>query len=212
MNQPTYTYLALGDSYTIGEGLPETENFPHQAVALLQARGYAFSGPEVLARTGWTTSELAAAMASHRFNPPYDWVTLLIGVNNQYRGESLDDYRREFAELLDSAVRLAGSRTDHVLVLSIPDWGVTPFARDRHPEIIAVEIDGFNRVNRELAARRGVTYLDITQASRLAGARPGMLAPDNLHPSGRQYGQWAAGVADAMARVLPHKTVAGPGG
>jgi lysophospholipase L1-like esterase len=154
-------FLALGDSYTIGEGVSEEERWPNQLARTLRSEGLALENPEIVARTGWTTGELAAAMHLHVFQPPYALVTLLVGVNDQYRagqphrdagadeyssrtGRALDTYRQEFRNLLERAIGLAGGHTQRVLVVSIPDWGVTPFARDsgRDPATIAHELDG----------------------------------------------------------------------
>lgn len=189
--------LALGDSYTIGESVPVAERWPVQLAALLRKRGLRVAEPVIIAKTGWTTDELSAAMDAATLTPPYDLVTLLIGVNNQYRGREVEEYRGEFRALLGRAIDLAGNRTDRVLVLSIPDWGVTPFARDngRDATVVATEIDAYNAVNREEAGRAGVAWLNITPMTREAATDPTLLADDGLHPSGRDYARWA-GVAD----------------
>lgn len=184
-------FLALGDSYTIGESVAEGERWPVQLAALLRRDGIACAAPEIVARTGWTTDELSAAMDARTFEPPYDLVSLLIGVNNQYRGYELDGYRAEFDALLHRAIALAGGDPAHVLVLSIPDWGVTHFAAGYPPGQIAAEIDRFNAVNRELTARAAALYVDITPGSRLAAADDTLIAGDFLHPSGKQYALWA---------------------
>src|SRR4029078_13221587 len=124
----TYSYLALGDSYTIGESVPSTDNFPNQTVGLLNSSGHDFKTSEIVAKTGWTTDELQNNINNHSFIPPYNIVTLLIGVNDQYRGRPVDSYKPEFENLLKQAIQFAGNKADHVIVLSIPDWGVTPFA------------------------------------------------------------------------------------
>src|SRR5574338_304396 len=116
-----YSYLALGDSYTIGESVSAKENFPNQTVQLLQKAGYDFESPEIVAKTGWTTDELQNGINKHHFNSPYDFVTLLIGVNNQYRGRTVSEYRTEFKSLLRHAIQFAGNKPDHVIVLSLPD-------------------------------------------------------------------------------------------
>ena len=123
-----YSYLALGDSYTIGQSVLSSENFPSQTVQLLNQQNYNFKSPEILATTGWTTDELQNNINNHVFTPPYDFVSLLIGVNNQYRGRSVENYKPEFESLLKQAIQFAGGNTNRVIVLSIPDWGVTPFA------------------------------------------------------------------------------------
>lgn len=185
-------YLALGDSYTIGESVAENQRWPVQLTARLRAAGLAVADPQIIARTGWTTGELAARIAQEHITGPFDLVSLLIGVNNQYRGLSLADYRQEFGELLETAVALAGGETGRVVVLSIPDWGVTPFAAkmSRDPGQVAVEIDAFNAANRQEAAARGVAYVDVTPISRQAATDLALLADDGLHPSGKMYAAW----------------------
>ena len=182
------TFLALGDSYTIGESVAADLRWPALLQKTLLAKGIPLGSPTILAKTGWTTDELQTAMDQFKFNPTYDLVSLLIGVNNQYRGRSADHYRKEFTSLLSQAITLSGNRPAHVLVVSIPDWGVTPFAEGRDRAKIAREIDQFNQVNREEAQRAGVLYLDITDISRQP--RPEFIASDGLHPSGLMYQAW----------------------
>ncbi|WP_282298557.1 GDSL-type esterase/lipase family protein, partial [Stenotrophomonas sp. PS02289] len=121
-------YLALGDSYTIGEGVAEQGRWPVQLSAALRAAGVDIADPQIIATTGWTTDELDAGIDAAAPQGPFDLVTLLIGVNNQYRGRSVDEYRTQFSALLQRALGFAGQRAQRVLVLAIPDWGVTPFA------------------------------------------------------------------------------------
>lgn len=189
--------LALGDSYTIGESVPVEQRWPVQLAALLRKRGLPVAEPQIIAKTGWTTDELSAAMDAATLTPPYDLVTLLIGVNNQYRGREVDNYRVEFRALLDRAIDLAGDRPDRVLVLSIPDWGITPFAREKQRDAatVAAEIDAYNAVNRGEAQRSGIAWVNITPMTREAATDTTLLAEDGLHPSGRDYARWA-GVAD----------------
>ncbi len=184
-------FLALGDSYTIGESVDPAERWPVQLAALLRGQGLNLDEPILIARTGWTTDELSAAI--DRANPAgvYDLVSLLIGVNNQYRGRDVEEYRREFAVLLARAVAFAGDQPSRALVLSIPDWSVTPFAAGRNRAAIAADIDRFNAINREETARRGAPYVDVTPVSRLAAADPSLIALDGLHPSGKMYAEWA---------------------
>lgn len=183
-------YLALGDSYTIGEGVAEVERWPAQLVARLRREGMPVEEARIVATTGWTTDELSAAMAATLFTPPYDLVSLLIGVNNQYRGRGVDEYRGEFQRLLDRAIELAGARAERVFVLSIPDWGVTPFGRQSGRDVaqIAHELDVYNAAARDLCATRKVAWVDITPLSRTF---PNQVADDGLHPSGEQYSLWA---------------------
>jgi lysophospholipase L1-like esterase len=182
--------LCLGDSYTIGESVPPQDSWPQQLAARLREYKLDVSPPTILAQTGWTTAELAENIQATRLEPPYDMVTLLIGVNNQYRGEDLQKYRVEFHSLLEHAVRLAGNDPTKVIVLSIPDWGVTPFAASRHSEQIGRQIDAFNQVNRDIAQARQVMTIDITPISRQAAHDPTLLANDGLHPSAKMYAAW----------------------
>lgn len=187
-HENTPRYLALGDSYTIGEGTEPHESFPNQLVARLRAQHLQIGDAEIIARTGWTTDELNAAIDAHAPHKPYALVTLLIGVNNQYRGRAAQDYRAEFAALLRRAIAYADGHADRVLVLSIPDWGVTPFARGR--ENVSPEIDAYNEINRAETLRAGARYVDITPHTRAVRQAAGLLAADELHPSGKQYAQW----------------------
>jgi lysophospholipase L1-like esterase len=184
-------FLALGDSYTIGENVDEAERWPVQLVRLLQEGGAPIEQPEIIARTGWTTSELNTAIDAANPQGPYDLVSLLIGVNNQYRGYSQDEYRTEFEALLHRAIGFAGQNPDGVLVLSIPDWGVTPFGVQSGRATISEEIDAFNAINREVSEALGVRYVDVTPESREATADPSLIAGDGLHPSGKMYEAWA---------------------
>jgi lysophospholipase L1-like esterase len=198
------TYLALGDSYTIGESVPPAENFPSQLTAALAGSGIALAPPIIIARTGWTTDELAAAIARSETHPPYDLVTLLIGVNNQYRGYPLDDYRAEFASLLQHAIAFAGGDPAHVIVVSIPDWGAVPFAsRDpRGPAQISAEVSAFNAASREETEAQGAHYVDIFPASQAAYHDPSLVAADGLHPSGAQYALWVGEILPAAVEIL----------
>ena len=186
------SYLALGDSYTIGEGIDAAGRWPVQLAAALRTHGIDLADPRILATTGWTTDELWAAMDAAEPLGAWDFVSLLIGVNNQYRGRSVDDYVGEFHRLLRRAIALAGDRVDRVLVLSIPDWGVTPFAvasgRDR--QAIAADLDAYNAAARDLCEAHGVAFVDITGISRDRGGTAEMLADDGLHPSAAMYECW----------------------
>lgn len=190
MPEPQQSYLALGDSYSIGEGVPESGRWPVQLVAALRTEGIALEAPRIIATTGWTTDELAAAMDAAEPLGHWDLVSLLIGVNNQYRGRSLDEYREQFAQLLRRAIGLTGGNAGRVFVLSIPDWGVTPFAQGRDRGAIAAQIDAFNNAARALCDEHGVLYIDITSASRDRGGEAAMLAEDGLHPSTAMYARW----------------------
>ena len=194
-------YLALGDSYTIGEAVPAAGRWPAQLVERLRARGVAIDEPQIVATTGWTTDELSAAMDAASFSPRYDLVTLLIGVNNQYRGRGADEYRHEFSGLLQRAIGLAGGRASRVVVVSIPDWGVTRFAREqgRDPAQIAHALDTYNAIAREEAARAGARWVDITPVSR---RHPDLVADDGLHPSAAQYTLWTEAIEPVAAAAV----------
>ena len=175
------TYLALGDSYTIGQSVVETERFPNQVAQLLRSAGIKISDPKIVAKTGWTTGNLINAL---NINPPqtdYSLVSLLIGVNNQYQGRSIEEYKTEFSFLLNQAIQFAANKKANVFVLSIPDYSVTPFASNSNKEKIAHEIDEFNSVNEEISSKLGVNYLDITGISREASDDPSLIADDGLH-------------------------------
>ncbi|TMN20146.1 SGNH/GDSL hydrolase family protein [Pseudoxanthomonas sp. X-1] len=191
-------YLALGDSYTIGEGVAASERWPVQLAHALRADGLGVDDPRIIATTGWTTDELQAAIDQAAPAPGFDLVTLLIGVNNQYRGRPLEEYLQQFQSLLEHAIALAGGRARRVVVLSIPDWGVTPFAAasGRDTARIATEIDAFNREARIACQRLQVAFVDVTTVSRQHGAEAAMLVADGLHPSGAMYRLW-------MQRAFP---------
>jgi lysophospholipase L1-like esterase len=180
-------YLALGDSYTIGEGVDERDRWPVQLVRALAGARIEIGDPEIIARTGWTTDELDAAITARDPQGPYGLVTLLVGVNDQYRGRSPESYRAPFRALLQRAICFAGGEASRVVVVSIPDWGVTPFNRRREAAVVAREIDAYNAVNREEAAAAGVVWLDITDLTR---ADPTAVVADGLHPSAAMYARW----------------------
>ncbi len=191
-------YLALGDSYTIGESVSATERFPVQLTRRLREQGIPIDDPQIIARTGWTTDELERAILQNSPHGSYDLVTLLIGVNNQYRGRDAEEYRREFIRLLERAIALAGNKPTRVMVLSIPDWGMTPFGRNR--KNVSAEIDAFNAINQSEAIARGVHYVNITPISREAENDPSLIAGDGLHPSGKMYSQWV----DLLLPIAQH--------
>ena len=194
--------LSLGDSYTIGESVLLQENFPFQTIQLLRNAGYSFNPPEIIAKTGWTTDELQGAINNHKFLPKYDFVTLLIGVNNQYRGRTVENYQPEFENLLKQAIQFAGNDTSHVFVLSIPDWGATPFAQGRDRKQIAKEIDLYNSANKIAAEKYHVNYIDITPGTQEATDDPTLLAADGLHPSAKEYKRWAIKLSDKIKSAL----------
>jgi lysophospholipase L1-like esterase len=190
---PEIVYLALGDSYTIGEGVGEADRWPVQLAALARQQGLNVKAPDIIARTGWTTSELQVAIAAANKPTIYGLVSLLIGVNNQYRGQSLASYRTEFRELLRTAVGLAGGRANRVFVLSIPDWSQSPYAQQRRLDAyqIGLEIDAFNAVAQDECRQAGVACINITPQTRAAGTNASQFARDGLHYSGAQMQQWA---------------------
>ena len=194
------SFLALGDSYTIGESVSSSDRFPAQTAAILQSKGIAVSAPQYIAKTGWTTDDLNDAINNTRLLPKYELVTLLIGVNDQFQGLDSGGYRKRFTDLLEKAISLAGSRVDHVFVLSIPDYGVTPFGGGSKK--ISKEIDDFNAINKEVTLAHYVTYIDITATSRLAANDQSFTAYDGLHPSAKQYKQWAIKLAEVAESVL----------
>jgi lysophospholipase L1-like esterase len=186
-------YLALGDSYTIGEGAAPSDRWPVQLAGLLRQRGIQMEGPQIIARTGWTVAELDRGIDAAAPRGPYDLVTLLIGVNDQYRGSDPETYRPGFARMLSRAIALAGGDPRRVVVLSIPDWAATPFARrsGRDPVRISAAIDRFNEVNRQEALKANIRFIDITPASRRAMSESSLLASDGLHYAGPMYLEWA---------------------
>lgn len=202
MQTKIYSYLALGDSYTIGESVPLTKNFPHQTVALLKKAGVNMNEPAIVAKTGWTTDELQEQLSRTRLAVPFDFVTLLIGVNNQYRGRSADEYAKQFEELLQQAIGYAGGITNQVIVLSIPDWGVTPFAEGRDRKQIAKEIDLYNSINERISKQYKVHYINITPFTREAATDKTLVAEDGLHPSAKDYARWSNKVKEVMMKEI----------
>ncbi len=198
VNGTPLSYLALGDSYTIGEAVAQIESFPYQLAMQLKFKGITLAtAPKIIARTGWTTSELQAAITADNLTQKFDFVTLLIGVNNQYRKQSQTIYRKEFKELLQAAIGFAGGNNKRVFVISIPDWGVTPFGGNTNPTI-GPEIDAFNAINKAETLALNVSYTDITSATRNAATDLSLVAKDGLHPSGKMYLDWAINVAGAI--------------
>jgi lysophospholipase L1-like esterase len=198
------SYLALGDSYTIGEEVTQSESFPYQLKTNLSTQAINLSAPQIIATTGWTTGELIAGIKAEKLTSKYDLVTLLIGVNNQYRGNSIDLYRTEFKELLKTAIEFAGGNTAHVFVVSIPDWGATAYGvqSGKDVQIIAQEIDAFNAVNKEETLKAGISYTDITPASRHASADASLITTDGLHPSGKMYKEWADALSPSIIKAF----------
>ncbi len=202
MQSKPLRYLAIGDSYTIGESVPASKNFPAQTKGFLKKAGIQMDKPTIIAKTGWTTDELQDKLSTVRLAIPFDFVTLLIGVNNQYRERSSDEYAQQFEELLQQAIDYAGSKTNHVIVLSIPDWGATPFAEGRDRKQIAKEIDVFNSINERISKQYKVHYIKITPFTREAARDKTLVAKDGLHPSGKDYARWAEKVKEVMIKEL----------
>ncbi|HDS0950269.1 TPA: SGNH/GDSL hydrolase family protein [Stenotrophomonas maltophilia] len=200
------SYLALGDSYTIGEAVAVAGRWPHQLAAALRAQGVDLADPQTIATTGWTTDELDAGIDAAAPQGPFDVVSLLIGVNNQYRSRPLDEYRQQFAALLERAIGFAGGDAGRVLVLSFPDWGATPFGAGSGRDLARIEIetDEFNAAAEVISTHRGVAFVDITDISRAHGGDPAMIADDGLHPSAAMYALWAARALPVAAQLLQH--------
>jgi lysophospholipase L1-like esterase len=198
-----FSYLALGDSYTIGEKVAPDQNYPSQLSKGLREKGIDIDDPEIIAATGWTTANLQRAISA---TPPalgkYDLVTLLIGVNNQFQGLPMPIFIKEFGTLLKEGVGFAGGKASKVVVISIPDWGVTPFAKSRSPEQIGQQIDEYNRQSKAMCAAEGIAYVDITPTSKKAADDPTLVAPDGLHPSAAMYSLWIPLIAPAAEKAL----------
>jgi lysophospholipase L1-like esterase len=202
MENKPYTYLALGDSYTIGQSVQPKECFPIQLVDSLKQKEINISEPQIIAKTGWTTDELLQGIDKAGLLNHYDLLTLLIGVNNQYNGLSIDEYRQEFTELLNRAIKFAGNNRKSVIVISIPDWSVTPFAKEKDKATISKEIDAFNTVNFEECRRAGVQYINVTDISRRANSDATLLAEDGLHPSRKMYALWVQKIFPKALSIL----------
>jgi len=196
------TWLALGDSYTIGEAVQEDMRFAAQAIAILKADGFNFSEPRYIAATGWTSQDLLNAIRPQALSARYDIVSLLIGVNDQYQHLDTAGYQARFTECLDAAIRFAGNNRDQVLVLSIPDYSVTPFATDKDTAQIAKEIDEFNAINKAITLSYDISYVEITALSREAKEDTSLIATDGLHPSGKEYAKWATLLATEIKKVM----------
>lgn len=185
------SYLALGDSYTIGEGVALFQSFPYQLVQLLRSGYYDCNAPEIIAKTGWTTSELQSNMKGYLLNSSYDFATLLVGVNNQFRGGSIEEFSQQFSEILSDAISLVSFKRSNLYVLSIPDWGLTDFARDRDRLEITRQISMFNHLIAEIVEQEGVEFIDITTEYTATLYDSTLLAEDGLHPSPAEYARWA---------------------
>jgi lysophospholipase L1-like esterase len=199
------TYLALGDSYTIGEGVELSDRYPVQLVQEWNKTAKTqFNSPLIIAKTGWTVDELEAGIQA---NPPaaegYDLVTLLIGVNNQYRGRSVESFEVDFEKMLQRAVVFAKGNKSRVIVLSIPDWGVTPFASQKgvDPDQVAKAINAYNKAKKEICNKLGIKFIDITDDYRMDGGLPEGVVEDQLHPSKLIYGQWTSKLLSELKKI-----------
>ena len=197
-----YNYLALGDSYTIGESVPLYRSFPYQVVQLLRKKEYNFNAPEIIAKTGWTTDELLDGINNSTLLSKYDFVTLLIGVNNQYRGRDAIEYKQQYEEILKKAIELANGKKEHVIIISIPDYSVTAYAQALDIEKISKEIEVLNSINKALSIQYKVQYVDITAGSKDAKNNPSLIAADGLHPAEKEYTKWAKKVVELITSQL----------
>ncbi|HRK55551.1 MAG TPA: SGNH/GDSL hydrolase family protein [Cyclobacteriaceae bacterium] len=191
------TYLALGDSYTIGESVPETERWPVQLAKALTEKGIPVASPKIIAVTGWRTDNLKNGIDIAQIKERYDLVSLLIGVNNQYQGKPADAYAVEYETLLKTAIQLAGGEKANVFVVSIPDYGYTPFGAPNQPKI-SKELDEFNAINKRITEAYEITYINITDISRRGLEDPELVADDTLHPSGKQYTLWVKRILENL--------------
>jgi lysophospholipase L1-like esterase len=196
------SYLALGDSYTIGESVAESERWPVQLSKSLAKNGVEVASPQIIAQTGWTTDELKEKIVSENITKTYDLVSLLIGVNNQYRGRSVEQFQKEFIELLEIAIKFAGYKSEQVFVVSIPDWGTTPFGGKGQNKTISEQIDLFNKVKKEETDKKGILFIDITPISRLAINDISLIAKDGLHPSEKMYRQWVEKILPELLKKI----------
>lgn len=197
-----YSFLALGDSYTIGEAVTENERFPAQLRAMLTVGEKYIDDVTYIAATGWTTTDLAEAIQKQHPQGPFDIVTLLIGVNDQNKRGDTSGYGDRFSILLQTAVQLAGNNSDHVFILSIPDYSVTPYGAIDDTAFIREQIDLFNRINLRVSNEYGVSYTDITPISREALYDRSLITVDSLHPSGKMYKRWADILVPQIRKIL----------
>ena len=196
-----FTYLALGDSYTIGHSVEEAERYPNQLADSLEQQSIILTPVDIVAKTGWTTDELDAGInARTDLQDTYDLVSLLIGVNNEYRGRSVASYEPEFRALLDRAIAFAGGQRERVFVVSIPDYAFTPFGQGN--PAISEDIDEYNAANKRITEEYGINYFDITPISREGINQPDLVADDRLHPSGLQYSRWVSSFYNEVAAML----------
>ena len=189
-NEGPLTLLALGDSYTIGEGVNEEERWPNQFVKVAYENGIDFLTPRIIAMTGWKTYDLINGIESSNFEKKYDYVALLIGVNNQFNSRSINEFEDDLDNLLIKINNLK-KKDGSVLIISIPDWGSSPYGENMDRNQISTEINTFNNSLKSFANINGLKYVDVTEISRRAINEPNLIAVDNLHPSGIMYLEWA---------------------
>lgn len=202
MNTQFYNLICLGDSYTIGEGVPLFQSFPYQVVQLLRRAGYNFNAPEIIAKTGFTSFELIEQINKTKVLPQYQFATLLVGVNNQYRGLNKEDFEKDFYKLVQTALSFINNKPQKLIILSIPDWGCTPFAKDRDEQTIHNEINAFNGVC-ELAAQKMQTkFINITESTRKAKYDNSLLTSDALHYSAKEMAGWASLVKEKIIETI----------
>ena len=192
-SKESISYLALGDSYTIGESVPTTTNFPYQLADSISKSGKAYVSPVIIARTGWRTDQLIEAIGSAHLKNEYDLVTLLIGVNNEFQGRSIGEYENDFKLLCKKSIELAGNKKKRVIVLSIPDYGFTPYGKPNQKRI-SERIDLFNASNKRIADSLGLKYVNVTEISRRGLNEPDLVAEDGLHPGVKMYALWVKGI------------------
>jgi lysophospholipase L1-like esterase len=195
-------YLALGDSYTIGTSVDAVDSYPNQTFQLLKGAKFTMNSVQIIAKNGWTADDLKNGLASADKKSMYQIVSLLIGVNNQYQGRSIKDFETAFVSVLQSAILLTGNKSKRVFVISIPDWGITPFASGRDRKEIATEIDNYNLICEKNAKLYGANYINITDAYRLEGFKPDYLSYDGLHPSKLEYNKWAIKLTQQITNVF----------
>ncbi|MEQ8910023.1 MAG: SGNH/GDSL hydrolase family protein [Vicingaceae bacterium] len=198
----TMNYIALGDSYTIGEGLGKDGIWPYLLYKELKSKGFNLNQPKIIARTGWRTDELMQAIKHENLSSKFELVSLLIGVNNQYQGKSIEDYKSDLITLLETSISLSENGKEGVFMLSIPDYGVTPFAKSKGLKNVSEEIDNYNKIAKELATQFGVLYFDITDISRTAAEDKSMLTEDMLHPSAKMYKKWVDAISNQVVEKL----------
>lgn len=193
-------FLALGDSYTAATSELQINGWPEQLVQILKKKGVLVDSPEIIAKAGWTSSDLSTNIETKQLTSSYRLVSLLIGVNNQYKGKDIDIFKKEFPQLLETSIALAQDNPKNVFVLSIPDWSVTPFAKLRDKKKIVKELSMYNTIIEEEAKKRDVMFIEITQSSRNAAVNPSLIASDSLHPSKKMYKIWAKKISKKLLK------------